>query len=79
MEDKTKLKIIVAEVVKKTTAKGKVLSKGKGRLLANGQMVEPQCEVGDIIVYNPHLLQEIDHEGGKLYLINAQNIYGRLN
>lgn len=77
IEDKGERKIVLAEVVKQKTAKGKVLSVGEGRLLANGTWVKPQVAVGDTILYNPHLLQVVDHAGEKIYIINAQAIYGK--
>ena len=69
--------VAIAEVVKKKTARGKVLSVGAGRLLANGTMVKPQVEIGDDILFNPALMDEMSDNLTKIYVINAMAIYGK--
>lgn len=76
-EEQKGSKIVVSETVKQRAAKARVVSVGPGRPLADGTVSKPQVEVGDEILLNPHLLQEVRVGQETVYIINATGIYGR--
>src|SRR3990167_86674 len=71
-------KVIVAEVRKEKPAKGRVISVGSGRHLADGTLIVPGVEPGDMVVYNPHMIgYELRGDDGKLtIIISSMAIYG---
>jgi co-chaperonin GroES (HSP10) len=73
-------KVLLADVRKDKPAKGTVLSVGCGRHLADGTLVKPAVEPGDMVVYNPHMIgYELKDADGKLtIIISSLAIYGRL-
>ena len=77
LELKKESKIVLAEVVKKKVAKAKVLSVGQGRILLDGTKIEIQVRAGDVILFNPHLVQEVEDEKGMIFIINSSAIYGK--
>ena len=72
-------KVILAEARKEKPAKGTVVSVGGGRHLADGTLIKPAVEPGDVVVYNPHMIgYELKGEDGKLtIIISSMAIYGR--
>lgn len=72
-----KSKIVIAELTKKQSATGKVLSVGEGRMLPDGTFIKPPVEVGDIIMFNPHLCDPVDYNGEDIFIVNAIGIYGK--
>lgn len=78
--EKRQGKVIVAEVKKEKPARGRVISVGSGRHLADGTLIVPGVEPGDIVVYNPHMIgYELEHEGKLTIIISSMAIYGRYN
>ncbi len=77
MEVKKETRIALAEMTKKKVAKARVLSVGEGRILLDGTKVEIPLKAGDIILFNPHLIQEVEDEKGMIFIINASAIYGK--
>ena len=77
MEESKKGGIAIAETTKKKTAVAKVLSVGEGRALPDGTFVKPPVEVGDVIIVNPHLVQEVESDGEVILIINTIGIYGK--
>lgn len=70
--------MILDEVTKKPKAKGIVISVGDGRILNDGTRIEPNVEVGDVVVFNPHLIGHELEESGEVTLILSSNaIYGK--
>src|SRR3990167_2248035 len=105
-------KIVLAEVKKKKTGKGRVLSVGIGKdqdlkclyirsnqgskedaeriskqegrvvvFLREGEEIlnrnQIEIKVGDIVLFNPHLVQEIEDGKGTIYITNISTIYGK--
>lgn len=68
---------LLAQTAKPKTATAKVLSVGEGRALPDGTFVKPPVEVGDVIIVNPHLVQEVESEGEMIFIINTIGIYGK--
>lgn len=69
--------VYVANATKRRAASGTVISVGEGRLLPNGEWSKPPAKAGDVVLFNPNLLQEVEHDGVKVYIISANAIYGR--
>lgn len=76
LEVEDERKVAIAKATKRETAVGRVLSVGEGRILANGNKVVPPVKRGDIILYNPALLDDLEYKGRKISIINATGIYG---
>ena len=77
-EEKKQGKVILANTRKEKPAKGKVLSVGPGRHLADGTLVKSELEVGDVVFYNPHMIgYELEDDGKKSIIISSMAIYGR--
>lgn len=75
-------KIIVARITKHKAARGIVISKGEGRILADGTRIKIPVNAGDTVLFNPYLLQEIiisESTGEKIFIINATGIYGKFD
>lgn len=71
--------IQLATVTKQRPAKGEVISVGDGRHLADGTFVKPPVEVGDIVVYNPHLfVHELKQDGQDTIIVSTNAIYGKM-
>ena len=78
VEDKKKSRVVVSETDRGKTAKGLVISFGEGRPLADGSVLKPNVKVGDEVIYNPHMVSyELNEEGRKTLIINANAIYGK--
>ena len=70
--------VVVSELTKEKESLGKVLSVGEGRYLADGTLVKADLEVGDIVVFNPHLLgHEMKEDGETTILVSSNAIYGK--
>lgn len=78
-EEQKQGKVILAKVRKEKPAKGEVISVGAGRHLADGTLVKPAVEPGDVVVYNPHMIgYELEAEDGSVtIIISTMAIYGR--
>ncbi len=78
-EERKQGKILLSNVNKEKSAKGEVLSVGLGRHLADGTLVKATVEVGDKVLYNPHMIgYELKEDDGKVsIIISAMAIYGR--
>ena len=71
-EEKKKNRIIIAQTTKEKEAKGTVISVGSD--------VEADIKVGDIVVYNPHLIgHEMRVGEEETIIINYKAIYGKFN
>ena len=70
--------IELASVSRRPMAKGEVLSVGEGRHLADGTLVVPGVKVGEIVLYNPHMVSyELKQEGAETVIVSSAAIYGK--
>ena len=78
-KEDSKNKIITDGIDREPLSRGEVLSVGEGRHLADGTLIKPSVEVGDIVEYNPSLIvKELKDENYKVtIIINTHAIYGK--
>ena len=54
--------------------KGRVVSRGKGRRDMNGQLIEFDVKIGDIVIFNPNACAEIEYNSGSYYIMSELNV-----
>lgn len=67
-EQTTKSGIVLTDSAKEKTNEGEVVAVGTGRVLDNGQRVEPEVRVGDRVVFQQYAGTEIKR-GETAYLV----------
>ena len=77
-DEQEKSGIILAKTTKVRPARGIIISMGEGRTLQDGTFVKPDVKVGDLVVYNPHMVGYELEDKGKITLIISNNaLYGK--
>ena len=64
--------VIASNAIEKTTT-GEVIAVGNGRILDNGQRVEPEVKVGQSVVFDKYAGSEVKYEGEE-YLVIRENV-----
>lgn len=64
--------IVIASNAKEKPTTGEVIAVGNGRILDNGQRVEPEVKVGQSVVFDKYAGSEVKYEG-KEYLVIREN------
>lgn len=57
-----------------TVFRGEVLAVGRGRVTDAGKLVEPELRAGDRVLIGRARGFEVDHEGQKLLVVNADDV-----
>ena len=73
-EEKTKAGVIIPDTAKERPQKGEVLAVGPGRLLENGQRVEPSVKVGDKVLFGKYAGTEVKIEGEEYIILRESEI-----
>ena len=64
--------IVIASNAKEKPTTGEVIVVGNGRILDNGQRVEPEVKVGQSVVFDKNAGSEVKYEGEE-YLVICEN------
>jgi chaperonin GroES len=75
-EEKTKGGIIIPDTAKEKPQQGKVVSVGKGKLLENGNRVEPGVKVGETVLFGKYSGTEIKLDGQEFLILREDDIFG---
>lgn len=68
--------IVLPDAAREKTTRGKVLAVGPGRLLDSGEREEPECAVGDEVLYDKWGGTEIELNGDKVRVMRLGDILG---
>lgn len=75
-EEKTKGGIVLPDTAKEKPQEGKIVAVGKGKVLENGKIKEPEVSVGDHVLYGKYSGTEVkvQHEDEELLIMNEDDI-----
>ncbi len=73
-EERTKAGVIIPDTAKERPQKGQVLAVGPGRMLENGQRVEPSVKEGDIVLFGKYAGTEVKIEGEEYIILRESEI-----
>jgi|TARA_R110000822_G_scaffold187642_2_gene326395 chaperonin GroES len=71
-EESTYGSIVVPDMGKEKTLKGKIISVGPGQYTAMGNLIEPTVKVGDVIIM-PQMGPTVLNHGSDEYLVCKEN------
>ena len=66
--------IVIASNAKEKPTTGEVIAVGNGRILDNGQRVEPEVKVGQSVVFDKYAGSEVKYEGEEYLVIRENDI-----
>ena len=66
--------IVIASNAKEKPTTGEVIAVGNGRILDNGQRVEPEVKVGKSVVFDKYAGSEVKYEGEEYLVIRENDI-----
>ena len=66
--------IVIASNAKENPITGEVIAVGNGRILDNGQRVEPEVKVGQSVVFDKYAGSEVKYEGEEYLVIRENDI-----
>lgn len=66
--------IVIASNAKEKPTTGEVIVVGNGRILDNGQRVEPEVKVGQSVVFDKYAGSEVKYEGEEYLVIRENDI-----
>lgn len=74
-ESKTKGGIVLPDTAKEKPQEGKVVAVGKGKVLENGTIQQPEVKVGDKVLYGKYSGNEITtKDGDELLIMREEDI-----
>ncbi|MFA5145143.1 MAG: co-chaperone GroES [Candidatus Omnitrophota bacterium] len=74
-ESKTKGGILLPDTAKEKPQEGKVVAVGKGKVLENGSVQQPEVKIGDKVLYGKYSGNEITtKEGEELLIMREEDI-----
>jgi chaperonin GroES len=74
-EAKTKGGIVLPDTAKEKPQEGKIVAVGKGKVLDNGTVQQPEVKVGDKVLYGKYSGNEITtKEGEELLIMREEDI-----
>ncbi|UMZ74551.1 co-chaperone GroES [Natranaerofaba carboxydovora] len=73
-EEKTKSGIVLPEQAKEKPQEGEVVAVGSGKILDDGNRVEPEVKVGDKIIYSKFAGNEIERDDEKYLILRQDDI-----
>lgn len=71
--------IVIASNAKEKPTTGEVIAVGNGRILDNGQRVEPEVKVGQSVVFDKYAGSEVKYEGEEYLVIRENDIIAVIN
>ena len=66
--------IVIASNAKEKPTTGEVIAVGNGRILDNGQRVEPEVKVGQSVVFDKYAGSVVKYEGEEYLVIRENDI-----
>jgi len=75
-EEKTKGGIIIPDTAKEKPLEGKVVAVGKGKVLEDGKVREPEVKSGDRILFGKYSGTEIKIEGEDHLILREDDVLG---
>lgn len=66
--------IVIASNAKEKPTTGEVIAVGNGRILDNGQRVEPEVKVGQSVVFDKYAGSEVKYEDEEYLVIRENDI-----
>lgn len=66
--------IVIASNAKEKPTTGEVIAVGNGRILGNGQRVEPEVKVGQSVVFDKYAGSEVKYESEEYLVIRENDI-----
>ena len=75
-EEKTKGGIIIPDTAKEKPLEGKVVAVGKGKVLDDGRVREPEVKSGDRILFGKYSGTEIKIEGEDHLILREDDVLG---
>ena len=66
--------VVIASNAKEKPTTGEVIAVGNGRILDNGQRVEPEVKVGQSVVFDKYAGSEVKYEGEEYLVIRENDI-----
>lgn len=73
-EGKTKSGIVLPDASKEKPSEGTVVAVGSGRVLDNGQKVQPEVKIGDRVIYSKYGGTEVKLEGDEYIILAERDI-----
>lgn len=67
-------RIVIASNAKEKPTTGEVIAVGNGRILDNGQRVEPEVKVGQSVVFDKYAGSEVKYESEEYLVIRENDI-----
>jgi len=77
-EEKTAGGIIIPDSAKEKPMEGEVVSVGRGKLLENGTMQQPDLKAGDKILFSKYAGSEVKIDGAEHLVMKEDDILGVL-
>jgi len=77
-EETTRGGIVLPDTAKEKPQEGKVIAVGPGRVLENGQKVEPEVKEGDTVVYSKYAGTEIRLDEQEYLILSEKDILAKL-
>ncbi len=74
-ETKTKSGILIASTAQEKPQRGKVVAVGEGKLDNNGNLVAPNVNEGDIVIYSKYGGTEVTVDEEDYIILRADDIY----
>ncbi len=78
-EEKTKGGIIIPDTAKEKPQEGEVIAVGNGKILENGQKLNPDVKIGDKILFTKYAGNEIKIDGVEYTIMREDDILGIVN
>lgn len=78
-EEKTKGGIIIPDTAKEKPQEGEVIAIGNGKVLDNGQKLNPDVKIGDKILFTKYAGSEIKIDGEEYTIMREDDILGIIN
>ena len=75
-EEKTKGGIIIPDTAKEKPLEGKIVAVGRGKILDDGKLREPEVKQGDRILFGKYSGTEIKIEGEDHLILREDDILG---
>ncbi len=73
-EERTKGGVYLPDTAKERPQRGEVMAVGPGRILENGQRLEPTVKVGDKVLFGKYAGTEIKIEGEEYIILRESEI-----
>jgi chaperonin GroES len=74
-EEKTKSGIIIPDTAKEKPQRGEIVAVGEGKVSEQGELVKPQLQVGDQVLYGKYAGTEITVDGQYYLIMRESDIF----